>query len=96
MRAAHVAVVNQTFVKQFLGDADPLGQSVRSAMLKAEQPNLLLAQAPDDWLQIIGVVGDARNDGLERPTKPAVFCRTALSCPPTCLFSSARLRRIPS
>jgi predicted permease len=73
MRAAHVAVVNQAFVKQFLGDADPLGQSVRSPMLKVEQPNLLLAQGPDDWLQIIGVVGDARNDGLERPAKPAVF-----------------------
>jgi predicted permease len=72
-RAAHVAVVNQAFVKQFLGDSDPLGQSVRSAMLKVEQPNLLLAQGPDDWLQIIGVVGDARNDGLERPVKPAVF-----------------------
>ena len=73
MRAAHVAVVNQAFVKQFLPDGDPIGQSVRSPMLKAEQPNLLLAQAPDDWLQIIGVVGDARNDGLERPVKPAVF-----------------------
>ena len=73
MRGAHVAVVNQAFVKQLLLDGDPLGQNVRSPMLKVEQPNLLLAQAPDDWLQIIGVVGDARNDGLERPVKPAVF-----------------------
>jgi predicted permease len=73
MRAAHLAVVNQTFVKQYLPDRDPLGQSVRSPRLKVEQPSLLLAQAPDDWLEIIGVVGDARNDGLERPTKPAIF-----------------------
>lgn len=73
MRAAHVAVVNQAFVKQFIGDGDPVGQSVRSPMLKVEQPNLLLAQNPDDWLQIIGVVGDAKNDGLDRPVKPAVF-----------------------
>jgi predicted permease len=73
MRAAHLAVVNQTFVKQYLSDRDPLGQSVRSPRLKVEQPSLLLAQAPDDWLEIIGVVGDARNDGLERPTKPAIF-----------------------
>src|SRR5258707_3743226 len=42
-------------------------------MLKVEQPSLLLASAPDEWLQIIGVVGDARNDGLDRPIKPAVF-----------------------
>jgi predicted permease len=71
--AAHLAVVNQAFVKQFLGDADPLGQSVRSHMLKVERKELLSALDPDDWAQIVGVVGDALNDGLDHPTKPAVF-----------------------
>jgi putative ABC transport system permease protein len=73
MRGAHLAVVNQSFVKQFMGDADPIGQRVRSPMLKVEQPSLLLAQAPDDWLEIVGVVGDSRNDGLDHPVKPAIF-----------------------
>ena len=73
LRAAHFAVVNQAFVKEFLGDTNPIGQAVRSPMLKAELPELLLAQKPDDWFQIIGVVGDARNDGLNRPVKPAFF-----------------------
>jgi len=73
MRAAHLAVVNQTFVKQFLGDGNPIGQRVRSPMLKVEQPSLLLAQTPDDWLEIVGVVGDAKNDGVDHPIKPAVF-----------------------
>jgi predicted permease len=73
MRAAHVAVVNQTFVKQYLPDGDALGQALRSPMLKLDRPSLLLAQSPDDWFQIIGVVRDARNDGLNRPIKPAVF-----------------------
>jgi putative ABC transport system permease protein len=72
-RAAHLAVVNQTFVKQFLPEGNPIGQSVRSPMLKAEFPGLLLAPAPDDWLEIIGVVADARDDGFDRPIKPAVF-----------------------
>ena len=72
-RAAHLALVNQAFVKQFLPEGNPIGQSVRSAMLKVEQPDFLLAQAPDDWLEIIGVVGDARDDGLDHPVKPAVF-----------------------
>jgi predicted permease len=73
LRAAHVAVVNQTFVRQFIVDGNPIGQRVRSPMLKVEQPSLLLAQAPDDWLEIIGVVGDAKNDGLDHAIKPAVF-----------------------
>jgi len=73
MRGAHLAVVNQSFAKQFLSGSDPIGQRVRSPMLRVEQPSLLLAQAPDDWLEIIGVVGDARNDGLDHPVKPAVF-----------------------
>ena len=73
LRAAHFAVVNQSFVKQYIGDGDPIGLSLRSPMLKIDQPSLLLASAPDEWLQIIGVVGDARNDGLDHPIKPAVF-----------------------
>ncbi|MGC1414521.1 MAG: ABC transporter permease [Candidatus Acidiferrum sp.] len=72
-RASHLAMVNQAFVKQYLNDRDPLGQSVRSPALKLQQPELLTAQAPDDWLEVIGVVGDAKNDGLDHPVKPAIF-----------------------
>ena len=81
-RAAHVALVNQAFVKQFVREGNPIGQSVRSAMLKIEQPDLLLSQAPDDWLEIIGVVGDARDDGLDHPIKPAVFLPYSFILPP--------------
>jgi predicted permease len=72
-RAAHLAMVNQAFAKQYLGDLDPIGQSVRSPMLKIDQGNLLSAQSPDDWLEVIGVVGDAKNDTLDNPVKPAIF-----------------------
>jgi ABC-type antimicrobial peptide transport system permease subunit len=73
MRAANLALVNQAFVKQYLGDADPIGQHVRSPMLKIEQPNLVSTESPDGWLEVIGVVGDARNDSLTRPIRPAIF-----------------------
>src|SRR6266850_1201122 len=82
MRAAHLALVNQAFVKQYLGGGDPIGQRIRSPMLRVEQPSLLLAQAPDDWMEVIGVVGDARNNGLSRPIKPAVFIPYSFVLPP--------------
>ena len=81
-RAAHLALVNQAFVKQFLPEGNPIGQSVRSPMLKIEQADLLLAERPDDWLEIIGVVGDARDDGLDHPVKPAVFLPYSFILPP--------------
>jgi predicted permease len=73
MRAAHVALVNQAFIKQFLGGRDPIGEHVRSPMLKADLPDFLLGPKPDDWLEVIGVVGDALNDGIDHPAKPAIF-----------------------
>jgi predicted permease len=81
-RVAHLALVNEAFVKQFLGKENPIGQSVRSPMLKAEFPNLLLSPSPDDWVEVIGVVGDARNDGLDRPVKPALFVPYSFVLPP--------------
>ena len=81
-RAAHLAVVNQAFVKAFLDGANPIGQAVRSAMLKIDRPDLLATQAPDDWLEVVGVVADARNDGLDHPTKPAVFLPYSFILPP--------------
>jgi predicted permease len=81
-RAAHLALVNQAFVKQYLSDRDPIGQSVRSPVLKVELANFLLANSPDSWLEVIGVVGDAKNDGLDRPTKPAIFLPYTFVLPP--------------
>jgi predicted permease len=81
-RAAHLALVNQAFVKQYLGDLDPIGQTVRSPQLKIEQPNLLAAQAPDGWFEVIGVVGDAKNDGLDHPVKPAILLPYSFVLPP--------------
>ena len=56
-------------MKAFLDGANPIGQAVRSSMLKIDRPDLLAAQAPDDWLEVIGVLADARNDGLDHPNK---------------------------
>ncbi len=81
-RGDHLALVNQAFVKQYLGDADPIGQSVRSSVMNSVPPIFLMAQKPADWLQVIGVVGDAKNDGLDHPVKPAVYIPYTFVLPP--------------
>jgi predicted permease len=72
-RAAHLAVVNQTFVRRYLLNTNPIGQHVRSAALKIDRPMLQVGPEPDGWLEIIGVAADVRNDGLDHPVQPAVF-----------------------
>ncbi|HEY4741320.1 MAG TPA: ABC transporter permease [Candidatus Acidoferrales bacterium] len=82
MRAAHLAVVNQAFVKEYFSGRDPIGQSVRSPALRIGLPGLVIAAEPDAWAEVIGVVGDARNDGLEHPTRPSVFLPYSFVLPP--------------
>ena len=73
LRAAHLALVNQAMVQRYFGGQDPIGRHVRSSMLKINQPDLLTAENPDGWLEIIGVVADARNEGIDHPPGPAVY-----------------------
>ena len=72
-RGARLALINQTMAREYWPHGDALGNLVRLPDLKAEPP--FSQEVPDgnSWLQIIGVVGDARDDGLRKPIKPAVF-----------------------
>jgi predicted permease len=84
-RQAHLALVNQAFVKQYLGDTDPIGQSVRIPFLKRWDSlgyRLSSAKALDDWVEVIGVVGDASNDDLDHPrVRPGVFLPSSFGPP---------------
>jgi predicted permease len=73
MRGASVAVINLTMAKQYWPDGNAIGQQVKVPMLKAEPPFSPSAAGSDSWLQIVGVVEDARDDGLRNPIKPAVY-----------------------
>jgi putative ABC transport system permease protein len=74
--AAHgalLALVNQSFAKRYYPNGDVLGHSVKIPTQKNDPPYVLAAPGADGWLQIIGVVGDALDDGLDKPVKPAIF-----------------------
>ena len=65
--ARKVAVVNQTFVKKYLGTDDPIGRQVKLTLLeKLDDGNAV----DNPMFEIIGVIGDARNQGLDDPTMP--------------------------
>jgi predicted permease len=77
-RGALLVVVNQSFVKRYYPEGDILGHSLKLPKLANKTPETLNAPGADGWLQVIGVVGDALNDGIENPVMPAVFAPYSL------------------
>jgi predicted permease len=73
MRGAALAVINQTMARQYWPKGDAIGQQIRIPDLKDQPPYQPAAVGSDGWMQIVGVVADARNDGLRNPIKPSVY-----------------------
>src|SRR5215467_9269548 len=66
--ARKVAVVNTAFARKYLSNENPIGQHLRFASLDA-----LDTPAPDPWFEIVGVVADVTNNGLQSPIEPEVW-----------------------
>ena len=62
----HVAVINQAFADQYIKGVNPLGQKAVIYMKSLEESK----NAPSE---IIGVVGDVRQMGLDTPAEPTVY-----------------------
>ena len=73
MRGATLVLVNRAFVRQYLAGGDALGHAVRIPRMVNEPPYQLTAPGSDGWLQVIGVVGDSLDHGLDKPVAPAVY-----------------------
>jgi putative ABC transport system permease protein len=67
--ARKVAVVNQTLVKKFFGQEDPIGRRIKLNMLETETD----PPVKDPVFEIIGVVADAKNSGIQDPPRPELF-----------------------
>jgi putative ABC transport system permease protein len=72
-RGAALAVINQTMARQHWPGGDAIGRQFRIPNLRDEPPYSPAAAGAAGWLQIIGVVADARNDGLRNAIKPAFY-----------------------
>jgi putative ABC transport system permease protein len=64
-----VAVINQTLVNRFFGNADPIGRQIELTML-ASVPE---GPVPSPTFEIVGVIADAKNNGIQEPAGPEVF-----------------------
>jgi putative ABC transport system permease protein len=76
-----LALINQTLARQYFPNGDAVGREIRVPRLKGEPPFNLAIAASDSWFQIIGIVGDARDDGLRNPIKPSVFVPYTIMMP---------------
>ena len=77
-------IVNETFVRTFWpGVADPVGRRIRG-------------NSPDaPWMTVVGMVGDVRHYGLERPIRPGVYLPLAQS-PSTTMAAVVRTAGDPA
>ena len=73
MRGATLAVINQTMAHQFWPNGDAIGHQIKMPALKDQPPYQRAVAGSDGWMQIIGIVADARDDGLRNPVKPGVY-----------------------
>lgn len=71
--ARRLAVVNQTFVRKYFESGDPIGRRIRLTRL-ASAPDSL----SDPSFEVIGVVADIRNQGIQEPALPEAFIPSSI------------------
>jgi putative ABC transport system permease protein len=62
--APPVVIINQTLARQFFGNANPLGKRLKEGGSDRKG---------NPWMEIVGVVGDVKYEGLGTPTAPAFY-----------------------
>jgi len=65
----HVTVVNQTLARNYFGNEDPVGQKIKFTTFEewaADWPR-------DAYFEIVGVVADSKNSGLQDAPRPEVY-----------------------
>lgn len=67
--ARKVAVVNQALANKFFGNEDPIGRLVKVNLLETFPESAV----KDPVFEIIGVIADAKNQGVQEPVRPEMF-----------------------
>ncbi len=72
-RGDFIAVVNHAFATRYLSSSNALGRQLRIPGLTSQNRYAATSAQSTAAREIIGVVGDARNDGLDHPVAPAIY-----------------------
>ena len=66
--ARKVAVINQSFRSRYFRNENPIGRRVHLKLMETVPDPMANA-----WFEIVGVVADSKNHGLQNPTDPEVW-----------------------
>ena len=72
-RGDFIAIVNRAFATRYLSSSNAVARQLRIPGLSHQNRFAVTSPQSTAWRQIIGVVGDARNDGVDRPVVPAIY-----------------------
>ncbi len=62
-----VVVINQTMARTYWAGQDPIGKRIQQVGRDGRPGN------PATWITVVGVIGDVRADGLDRPVPPQMY-----------------------
>jgi predicted permease len=85
-RGDFIAVVNRAFAMRYLSSSNAVGRQLRIPSLTPRNRYAVASAQSTAWRQIIGVVGDARNDGVDSPVVPAIYLPYTAVIPPYVQF----------
>jgi predicted permease len=85
-RGDFVAVVNHAFATRYLSSSNALGRQLSISGLTPRNRFAVASAQSTGGRQIIGIVGDARNDGIESPIAPAIYIPYTALMPPYVQF----------
>jgi len=75
-RGSAVAVINETLARRYFPNGNAIGRQIRTPTLtfQSGDPGQVVGVSDTNgWLQVIGVVADSFNDGLDKPVQPALY-----------------------
>jgi predicted permease len=72
-RGDFIAVVNRAFATHYLSSSNAVGRQLRIPGLTGHMSYQAVSAQSTAWRQVVGIVGDARNDGVDQPVIPAIY-----------------------